>query len=136
MKDQMRPTRQSKWLFVPRSHSAFMRKQPLYYLPVLWNDWAKYITSNHLTRGTFKRHVKSWILSEYESSVHCEYDKCSEWQKELHFCGWIVCFDNGTLISCSYHIYMYVCVYMYVYVCVRIYIYMYVYIYIYIYILV
>ncbi|KAK2138962.1 hypothetical protein LSH36_2168g00000, partial [Paralvinella palmiformis] len=42
----------------------------LYFLPVLRNDWAKCITSDHLTRGTFKRHVKSCILSEYGSSVH------------------------------------------------------------------
>ena len=75
-----RPTRQSKLFFIPRCHSAFMRKQPFYFLPVLWNEWSKLITSDNLTRGTFKRRVKSCILREYQSSVHCEYDKCSECQ--------------------------------------------------------
>jgi len=38
-----------------------MRKQLRYFLPVLWNDWTKLITSDHMTRGSFKRHVTSCI---------------------------------------------------------------------------
>jgi hypothetical protein len=45
-----RPTRQSTLFYVPRCHSAFVRKLPLYFLPTLWNDWAKLIKSDTLTR--------------------------------------------------------------------------------------
>ena len=31
----MHPKRQSKVFFIPRCHSAFIRKEPLYFLPVL-----------------------------------------------------------------------------------------------------
>jgi len=73
-----RPTRQSRLFYIPRCHSAFVRKQPLYSLPVLWNDWAKLIISDNLTRVAFKRHVKSFILNKYPSSVRCMHDRCSE----------------------------------------------------------
>ena len=51
----------------------FMHKQPHYFLPVLWNDLTKLITSGDLTSGSFKHYVKSCI--------HCEYNKCSGCQQ-------------------------------------------------------
>ena len=52
------PTRQSKLYFIPQCHSVFMRKQPRYFLPVLWDDWAKLIMSlmQYIQKCTFPGH--------------------------------------------------------------------------------
>ena len=41
-----RTTRQSNLLYVPKYHSKFTSKLPLYYLPPIWNKWTKLITEN------------------------------------------------------------------------------------------
>ncbi len=81
MFDYTRPARQSRLFYIPLCYAAFTRKQPLYSMPVIWNDWAKLNKSENVTRRTFKRHVKSCMLSKYRSFVHCQYDKCSGCQR-------------------------------------------------------
>jgi len=76
-----RLTRQSRLFYIPRCHLAFVRKLPVYFLPVLWNDWTKLVMSDNLTRGSFKRQLKLYILNEYQSYVHCNNDRCFECQQ-------------------------------------------------------
>ena len=73
-----RPTRQSKLFYIPRCHSAFARKQPLYSLPTIWNDWANLFAPNKCTRGSFKYCAKSYIINEYLTYVNCNNNRCLE----------------------------------------------------------
>lgn len=73
-----RTTRQSTLFYIPRCHSAFVRKLPIFSLPTCWNDWARLIKSNTLTRGSFKSQIKHYMLNKYQSYVLCKHDRCLE----------------------------------------------------------
>ena len=49
--------KQTNLLYVPKYHSKFTSKLPLYYLPPIWNKWTKLITENG-SRKQIKQQIK------------------------------------------------------------------------------
>ena len=72
-----RTTRQSNLLYVPKYHSKFTSKLPLYYLPPIWNKWTKLITENG-SRKQIKQQIKINRFENYISEVHCTNTMCKD----------------------------------------------------------
>ena len=72
-----RTTRQSNLLYVPKYHSKFTSKLPLYYLPPIWNKWTKLITENG-SRKQIKQQIKRNRFENYSSEVHCTNTMCKD----------------------------------------------------------
>jgi len=72
-----RSTRQSQLLYVPRFSSKYAKKQPIYFLPVLWNEWVKRIPVTG-SKYQVKRYIKTTLLQHYSSEVICSNERCTE----------------------------------------------------------
>ena len=72
-----RTTRQSNLLYVPKYHSKFTSKLPLYYLPPIWNKWTKLITENG-SRKQIRQQIKINRFENYISEVHCTNTMCKD----------------------------------------------------------
>ena len=68
-------TRQSNLINVPRCHSAYSGRLPLYSFPVIWNEWIHRI-SYCTSKSQFKNRMKAHILSNYLDRVKCSYQSC------------------------------------------------------------
>ena len=68
-------TRQSNLINVPRCHSAYSGRLPIYSFPVIWNEWihrVPYCTP----KSQFKNRLKAHIISNYLDKVKCTYRSC------------------------------------------------------------
>ena len=72
-----RTTRQSKLLHIPTYSSKYAQRQPLFFLPKLWNEWNTLLPDN-TSRYRTKRIIKSALLQKYPSAVRCENLRCLE----------------------------------------------------------
>ena len=72
-----RATRQSRLLYVPNYPLKFAQRQPIGFLPTLWNKWNKLIPEN-ASRSKTKQIIKSTLLQDYPAVVRCENMRCSE----------------------------------------------------------
>ncbi len=77
-----RPTRQSNLLHIPRCDSNFARKLPYYFLPSVWNEWARLIPDGH-SRSQVKRLVKKHKFSRYLDHVNCDNQYCHQCNPEV-----------------------------------------------------
>ena len=73
----LRYTRQSRLLHIPRCESNFASKLPLYMLPSIWNKWSSHLSEN-TTRNQFRKHVKSTLINQYSSRVYCTNTFCKD----------------------------------------------------------
>ena len=72
-----RLTRQTDLLYVARFKSQFTGKLPLYAFPIIWNRWAKKV-STAMSRYQFKMRTKLVFINEYPDHVSCHYRKCPD----------------------------------------------------------
>jgi hypothetical protein len=72
-----RLTRQTDLLYVARCKSQFTGKLPLYAFPIIWNRWAKKV-STAMSRYQFKMRTKLVFINEYPDHVSCHYRKCRD----------------------------------------------------------
>jgi len=72
-----RTTRQSKLFYVPNYPLTFSQRQPIGFLPTLWNKWDKLIPEK-AWRSQTKIKIKSILLRDYPDVIRCENRKCSE----------------------------------------------------------
>ncbi len=72
-----RATRQSKCLHVPKYRSQFAQRQPIYFLPILWNSWVRSLPDQP-SRYQTKQIVKATLLQKYPHSVRCDNLACIE----------------------------------------------------------
>jgi len=72
-----RTTRQSRLLHIPKYKSKFSQRQPIAFLPTLWNKWARLIPEK-ASRSQAKRLIKSTLLQGYPYIVRCNNIRCLE----------------------------------------------------------
>jgi len=70
-------TRQSHQLHIPKPKNNFVKSQPKYNYPAIWNN-IKQDTQNQPTTKAFTKHLKSYIISNYKSKVTCLNTYCKE----------------------------------------------------------
>ena len=73
----VRTTRQSDLMHIPRCHSQFSSKLPLYNFPIYWNKWSD-IGIGLQSRSSFKRHIKAGYIDSYLSEVNCTNTNCMD----------------------------------------------------------
>ena len=61
----------------PDSRLNMPTKQPIYFLPVLWNEWVKRLPVNG-SKYQVKRYIKTTLLQHYASEVICNNERCTE----------------------------------------------------------
>ncbi len=74
---QIRTTRQSNLLYIPRYSSKFAQKLPIFSLPSLWNSWVISLPVN-VSRPVMKRSIKHIMLGRYPHAVQCDNQRCAE----------------------------------------------------------
>ena len=67
-------TRQSKLFYVPNYPLKLGQRQPIDFLPIVWNK----LISENASRSHTKRIIKSILLRDY-TDVRCENMRCSEY---------------------------------------------------------
>ena len=72
-----RTTRQSSLLHVPKYPLKFSQRQPIGFLPSLWNKWTKLIPEK-VSRSQAKKIIKTTLLQDYPDVVRCENTRCYE----------------------------------------------------------
>lgn len=70
-------TRQSNLFHIVRCHTNFARKLPLVTFPQLWNQYNQ-ANDKYNSRSSFKRAVKSNMLSKYATIIKCQVPACPE----------------------------------------------------------
>ncbi len=77
-----RETRQSNLLYIPRFNGRFAQKLPMYFMPSLWNTWARSFQELK-SRYQLKRIVKKNKLQSYLETILCTNMRCRECYPQL-----------------------------------------------------
>ncbi len=74
---EIRPTRQTHFVYSEQYKSSFSGKLPIFNFPRIWNIWVRTVPYCE-SRNIFKNCVKTHLISTFEESVQCNNTRCND----------------------------------------------------------